>query len=144
MCHHCMVYRMWSILAGEFFSRHWGRLIWCLCLGNVWALTAADLGLLPTEDPPPVQDLASLDILFSKLYYFSPGTSRRSKFLFEEQRFVNNTTGNSKHTCCPFYKLKPSSLSGLLCGYVLRYQQELMRYMWGLNEWLESATFMMF
>ena len=55
-------------------------------------------------------NLTPLDFLFPKLYYFSPRTSWWGKFISEEQRFVDNTTINSKHTCCPLYKLKPSSL----------------------------------
>jgi hypothetical protein len=82
------------------------------------------------------RDLAPLDFLLSKLYYFSPRTGRRGEIIFDERRFINNTTGNSKHTCCPLNKFKPSSLSRVPCGYVRRYHSV---YVW--SYFLQSVIF---
>ena len=71
--------------------------------------------------PARSHDLASLDFLFPKLYYISPGTGWRGKIIFEERRFVDNTASISEHTRCSLYKFKSSSLSRLSCGYMRRY-----------------------
>ena len=85
------------------------------------------------------RDLAPLDFLLPKLYYFFPRTGRRGKIIIDERRFVNNTTGNSKHTCCPHNKFKPSSLSRVSCGYVRRYHSV---YVW--SYFLQSVNFILF
>ena len=85
------------------------------------------------------RDLAPLDFLLPKFYYFSPGTGRRGKFIFEGWRFVNNTTRNSKYTCCSLYKFKSSSLSRVSCGYVRRYYSV---YVW--SYFLQPVNFILF
>ena len=84
-------------------------------------------------------DFPPLDFLFPKLYYIPPGTGRGDQIIFEERRFVNNTTGNSDHACCSLYRSKPSSLSCVSCGYVRRYHSVYVR-----PHFLQSVNFFFF